>query len=107
MPADDSRKASGPPTLPKPWITARRPASGSSSCRKAARTHTTTPADVAPAWARVPPIDSGLPVTMPGWCWPVVMAIVSISHAMTRPSVLTSGAGTSRSVPSSGRISYA
>src|SRR5947207_2721178 len=105
MPADESRKASGPPTLPKPWITARLPTNGSSRAAKALRAHTRTPVDVAPAWPRVPPIDKGLPVTEPGSSSPRIMASVSMSHAMTLPSVLTSGAGMSLSGPSSGEIS--
>ena len=86
-------------------MTARRPAIGMPSSTNAARAHTRHPDEVAPAWARVPPIDSGLPVTDPGWWWPWVIDSVSISHAITRPSVFTSGAGTSRSGPSSGLIS--
>ncbi len=66
MPADDSRNASGPPTLPNPSMTARLPASSMSSISNARRTHTTTPDAVAPECMRVPPIDSGLPVTAPG-----------------------------------------
>jgi len=69
------------------------------------RAQTTTPEAVAPACKRVPPIDNGLPVTIPPWNCPDVIDSVSIIHAMTRPSVLTSGAGTSRSGPSNGEIS--
>src|SRR5205085_7813926 len=52
------------------------------------------------------PIDSGLPVTTPDRCSPVIIDSVSINHAITRPSVFTSGAGTSRSGPSNGDTSY-
>ena len=105
MPADASRKLSGPPTLPKPWIVTRDPAKGRPRRSNAARTTTTRPLEVAPAWARVPPIDIGLPVTEPGRCPPLAMVSVSISQAITRPSVFTSGAGMSRLGPSSGEIS--
>ena len=105
MPAEWSRKASGPPTLPKPWMTARLPAIGRPIWEKAARAHTTQPDEVAPAWARVPPTDSGFPVTDSARYRPWVIDNVSISQAITRPSVLMSGAGTSRSGPSSGLIS--
>ena len=86
-------------------MTARPPTKGSSNASNTARAHTTTPVDVAPAWAGVPPIESGLPVTEPGSNSPRIIDRVSISQAMTRPSVLTSGAGMSRSGPSSGEIS--
>src|SRR4029077_11866682 len=76
------------------------------SLSNTARTLTTTPLAVAPAWARVPPNDRGLPVTEEGSACPRIIDSVSMSHAITRPSVLTSGAGTSRSGPSSGEISY-
>ena len=46
-------------------------------------------------------------VTLPGSVMPATVEMVSISHAITRPSVLTSGAGTSRSSPSRGMISSA
>ncbi len=105
IPADASRNASGPPTLPNPWMTARLPAKGIWRAPKAARAHMSTPDEVAPAWARVPPTARGLPVTVPPRAWPLIMARVSMSHAMTRPSVFTSGAGTSLSEPSSGEIS--
>jgi hypothetical protein len=91
--------------LPKPCTTARLPVIGISSAANAARAHTVTPWAVAPEWALVPPIDNGLPVTDAGAALPLAMAMVSMSHAMTRPSVLTSGAGMSRSGPSSGMIS--
>ena len=42
---------------------------------------------------------SGLPVTMPVSASPLTIERVSINHAMTFASVLTSGAGTSRSGP--------
>ena len=60
---------------------------------------------MAPEWFRVPPIDSGLPVTEPGSMRPCTIDSVSISQAMTRPSVLTSGAGMSFSGPRMGLIS--
>jgi hypothetical protein len=75
------------------------------SSANTARTDTTTPVAVAPACKRVPPSESGLPVTAPGMFWPVTIDSVSMSQAMTRPSVFTSGAGTSRSGPSKGEIS--
>ena len=87
-------------------MTTRLPGSGISSSLRAARVHTTTPELVAPLCIRVPPIDIGLPVTLPARCEPVSTVSVSISHAITRPSVLTSGAGTSRSGPSNQRISW-
>ena len=105
MPADDRRKASGPPTLPNPWTTARAPATGMSSAAKTARTQRTTPDAVAPVCRRIPPTASGLPVTTSGSERPWSMSSVSSSQAMTRSSVLTSGAGMSRSGPSSGAIS--
>jgi hypothetical protein len=106
MPADASRKLSGPPTLPKPWMATRAPAIGRPRRWNAERAATTRPLEVAPEWARVPPSDIGLPVTDAGrWPW-LVMVSVSISQAMTRPSVFTSGAGMSRSGPMSGAIWY-
>ena len=69
------------------------------------RLHITTPAAVPPACSAVPPIDSGLPVTDAVIASPWAIEIVSISQAITRPSVFTSGAGTSLSGPSSGMIS--
>ena len=105
IPAELSRKASGPPTLPKPWMTARLPTKGRSSSTKAARAHRSTPVAVAPAWPRVPPMERGLPVTDPGMDSPRNFDSVSMSQAMTRPSVLTSGAGMSRSGPSRGETS--
>ena len=108
MPPEDSRKASGPPTLPNPWSTARAPTKLMSSSVKAALMQASTPEAVAPEWLRVPPIDRGLPVTAPGAAPPPhIMDKVSMSQAMTRPSVLTSGAGTSRSGPRMGEISVA
>ena len=65
--------------------------------RNATRAQSRQPAEVAPAWLRVPPMDSGLPVTDPGRLRPWTIDRVSISQAMTRPSVLTSGAGMSAS----------
>jgi hypothetical protein len=50
-------------------------------------------------------MDSGLPVTDPGRGRLSTMDRVSINQAMTRPSVLTSGAGMSVSGPSRGLIS--
>ena len=94
-----------PPTLPNPCRTARLPTKGMSRAAKAALVAVTTPDAVAPAWAGVPPRDSGLPVTDPGTSMPCTFSRVSISQAMTRPSVLTSGAGMSRSGPRSGMIS--
>jgi hypothetical protein len=105
MPADVSRNASGAPTLPKPWTTARLPTIGSSSSRNAARAQVTHPVDVAPVWPREPPIDSGLPVTDAARFLPETIDSVSTSQAITRLSVLTSGAGMSVSGPSSGLIS--
>ena len=60
IPAEWSRYASGPPTFPNPWMTARLPAMGSPSSTNAARAHTRQPDDVAPAWARVPPTATRL-----------------------------------------------
>ena len=105
MPADDRRNASGPPTLPKPWITARAPTIGRPSSANTARTQMSTPFAVAPACPREPPIDSGLPVAEPLSASPRSIDSVSTSQAITRSSVLTSGAGTSLSGPSSGEIS--
>jgi hypothetical protein len=106
MPAELSRNASGAPTLPKPWSTARLPTKGRPSSRNATRAQSRHPADVAPEWLRVPPSDSGLPVTDAGMAWPLTIESVSMSQAMTRPSVFTSGAGMSTSGPSRGLIWY-
>src|SRR5918994_1280388 len=62
MPADDSRKASGPPTLPNPCTTARQPTMGMSSSRKATRAHVRQPDEVAPECPRVPPMAIGVDV---------------------------------------------
>ena len=105
IPADESRKASVPPTFPKPCSTARLPTNGTSKAAKAARTQVTTPDAVAPAWAGVPPRARGLPVTDPPTSIPCTFSMVSMSQAITRPSVFTSGAGMSRSGPSKGMIS--
>jgi len=48
MPADASKKARVPPTLPNPCTMARLPGNGMSSVAKAARTHVSTPLAVAP-----------------------------------------------------------
>ena len=66
IPAEERRKARGLPTFPKPCTTARAPATGMSSAAKTARTQRTTPDAVAPVCKRIPPTDSGLPVTTPG-----------------------------------------
>ena len=69
------------------------------------RLHITTPAAVPPACCAVPPIARGLPVTDDVIALPWAIETVSMSQAITRPSVLTSGAGTSLSGPNSGMIS--
>ena len=66
IPSDDSKKASGPPTLPKPWTTTREPASDKPSSANTRRTQRTTPLAVAPVWSLIPPTESGLPVTAAG-----------------------------------------
>ena len=86
-------------------MTARRPLNAMSSSSNVSRTHMTTPAAVPPACSAVPPIASGFPVTDAVMPSPRAIEIVSMSQPMTRPSVFTSGAGTSLSGPSIGRIS--
>ncbi len=76
-------------------MTARAPSIGNPSSRNAARTHTTTPVGRGAGMTGVPPTESGLPVTASGIADPRIIDSVSIIHAMTRPSVLTSGAGMS------------
>ena len=63
MPAEDRRKARGPPTFPKPCTMARAPATGMPRAANTARTQRTTPEAVAPVCRRIPPTDRGLPVT--------------------------------------------
>ena len=55
---------------------------------------------MAPTWPRLPPTATGFPVTVPVTASPRNIEIVSITQAITRASVFTSGAGTSRSGPS-------
>ena len=60
-----------------------------------------TPKPVASVRPREPPRPTGLPVIMPGKCWPVMVSYSSSSHIMCWPLVITSGAGTSMLLPSS------
>ena len=59
IPAEASRKARGPPTFPKPWTTARAPASSIPLAAKTARTQRTTPDAVAPEWQAHAPHGQG------------------------------------------------
>ena len=106
MPADDSRKASGPPTLPKPWMTARladerQPQLGERGAGADHARRSTWP----PAWPARAADRQRLAGDRAGQDSPRTIDSVSMSQAITRPSVLTSGAGTSLSGPSSGEIS--
>jgi hypothetical protein len=88
------------PTLPKPCTASVVPATFMPRCRSASFVTIMQPRPVASRRPSEPPISTGLPVTTAvtvcRWC----MEYVSITHAITRSFVLTSGAGTSESGPS-------
>jgi len=58
-----------------------------------------TPRPVASRRPSEPPISTGFPVVTALTVKPLCMEYVSMSHAMTRSLVFTSGAGTSESGP--------
>ena len=104
------RRAAGRPAARRPCRsparTARLPTSGMPSSRKATRAH------VEAARRRGAGVVAGAADRQRlagdrrrAACWPWTIDSVSISQAITRPSVLTSGAGMSVSGPSSGLIS--
>ena len=81
------------------------PASARSSFATASRMQKSAPRAVASSRPSEPPIVSGLPVTTPSTEWPLFIEYVSKIHAITEPSVPTSGAGMSFSGPISLMIS--
>ena len=93
------------PTLPKPCTAAVMPASERSCFATASRMQKRLPRAVASSRPSEPPIVSGLPVTTPRTEWPLFIEYVSKIHAITEPSVPTSGAGMSFSGPISLMIS--
>ena len=93
------------PTLPKPCTATRMPASERSCFATASRMQYSAPRAVASSRPSDPPIVSGLPVTTPRTEWPLFIEYVSKIHAITEPSVPTSGAGMSFSGPISLMIS--
>ena len=88
-----------PPTLPYPCMATVAPLRSSPIFFAASLTVKTSPLDVASGLPREPPISGGLPVTTPGTAKPSAMLIVSMIQAISRPLVLTSGAGMSFSGP--------
>ena len=87
------------PTFPKPCTATRAPSSGMPSFFMASAPETNTPRPVASARPRLPPSDTGLPVTTPVAVRPTFMEYVSIIQAMVCGLVFTSGAGMSFSGP--------
>jgi hypothetical protein len=88
------------PTRPKPWIATRAPFSGWPAAAAVATMQRSAPRAVALRRPRVPPIESGLPMTDAATVWPRCIDRVSIIHAMVCEPVFTSGAGMSLPGPS-------
>jgi hypothetical protein len=99
-PSRRRRCAATEPTLPNPWTPTVVPAIGRPRCLSASRVMSMHPRPVASRRPSEPPISTGFPVTTAVTVWRTCIEYVSITHAMTRSLVFTSGAGTSESGPS-------
>ena len=86
------------PTLPKPWTAKVAPSIGRPRSASAHFAHSATPRPVASSRPSEPCIDTGLPVTTPGWK-PWYLPYWSAIQAIVWALVLTSGAGMSSDGP--------